>query len=139
MFSILKSQKTGNWSSQTEIKNAALLMPIVKIKEIYLTDKQNKSKALSEIKEKLNFVIEADSGFTDITNAVDYDCGSTEAVSFRGLNPVNMSTESMQEWLNQWLSVSSEVNEISISLLLHCPILLAYNHPSNWTLLYRKV
>lgn len=62
-----------------------------------------------------------------------------QAVSFRGLNPVNMSTESMQEWLNQWLSVSSEVNEISISLLLHCPILLAYNHPNNWTLLYRKI
>ncbi|XP_051162921.1 LETM1 domain-containing protein 1 isoform X2 [Leptopilina boulardi] len=60
-------------------------------------------------------------------------------VSFRGLNPVNMSTESMQEWLDQWLIISSEVDKTSISLLLHCPVLLAYNHPTNWTLLYRKV
>lgn len=68
---------------------------------------------------------------------------STEAlkwvVAFRGLNPVNMSNESMQEWLDEWLIVSSAVDKESISLLLHCPVLLAYNHPTNWTLLYRKV
>ncbi|OXU25443.1 LETM1 domain-containing protein 1 [Nasonia vitripennis] len=58
------------------------------------------------------------------------------ALSFRGVNPVNMSTESMQAWLDQWLLISSQVDEGSISLLLHCPILLAYNHETNWTLLY---
>ncbi|XP_014204694.1 LETM1 domain-containing protein 1 [Copidosoma floridanum] len=58
------------------------------------------------------------------------------ALSFRGVNPVNMSIDSMQVWLDQWLSISAEVDENSISLLLHCPILLAYNLETNWTLLY---
>lgn len=58
------------------------------------------------------------------------------ALSFRGLNPTNMSQESMKEWLEQWLTVSVHVNESTISLLLHCPILLAYNHPTNWILIY---
>ncbi|KAJ8670651.1 hypothetical protein QAD02_001910 [Eretmocerus hayati] len=58
------------------------------------------------------------------------------AVSFRGVNPVNMSDESMQNWLGKWLAISSQVDECSISLLLHSPILLAYNYETNWTLLY---
>nr|XP_033331627.1 LETM1 domain-containing protein 1 [Megalopta genalis] len=58
------------------------------------------------------------------------------ALIFRGVNPETMSTESMQKWLTQWLEVSNTVNENTISLLLHCPILLAYNHPSNWKLIY---
>lgn len=57
-----------------------------------------------------------------------------QALSFRGLNPVNMSDENMQDWLDKWLTISSEVNENSISLLLHCPILLAYNHANNCSL-----
>lgn len=61
---------------------------------------------------------------------------SLKALFFRGLNPVNMSTEDMRNWLNGWLTVSSEVEEQNISLLLHCPILLAYNHETNWILLY---
>ncbi|XP_014220515.1 LETM1 domain-containing protein 1 [Trichogramma pretiosum] len=60
------------------------------------------------------------------------------ALSFRGLNPVNMSLDSMQSWLDQWLLISSKVDADSISLLLHCPILLAYNHETNWTLLYHS-
>lgn len=58
------------------------------------------------------------------------------ALFFRGLNPVNMSTEDMRKWLGSWLSISSEVEREDMSLLLHCPILLAYNHETNWTLLY---
>ncbi|XP_012269064.2 LETM1 domain-containing protein 1 isoform X1 [Athalia rosae] len=58
------------------------------------------------------------------------------ALFFRGLNAVNMSTEDMRQWLNKWLTVSSKVEKQNISLLLHCPILLAYNHETNWTLLY---
>lgn len=58
------------------------------------------------------------------------------ALSFRGVNPTNMSQESMKEWLEQWLTVSTHINESSISLLLHCPILLAYNHSTNWILIY---
>ncbi|XP_076246218.1 LETM1 domain-containing protein 1 [Calliopsis andreniformis] len=60
------------------------------------------------------------------------------ALSFRGLSPANMSTESMRNWLEQWFIVSNIVNEKSISLLLHSPILLAYNHPSNWILVYNR-
>lgn len=59
-----------------------------------------------------------------------------QALFFRGLNPVNMSTEDMRKWLNTWIIVSSEVDEHCVSLLLHCPILLAYNHETNWTLLH---
>ncbi|XP_043273123.1 LETM1 domain-containing protein 1 [Venturia canescens] len=58
------------------------------------------------------------------------------ALSFRGVNPANMPRESMQDWLNNWLQISAQVDENSISLLLHSPILLAYNYPTNWTLLY---
>ncbi|XP_015591310.1 LETM1 domain-containing protein 1 [Cephus cinctus] len=58
------------------------------------------------------------------------------ALSFRGVNPVNMSVEGMQDWLEKWLEVSCMIDENSISLLLHCPILLAYNHETNWILLY---
>ncbi|EFN87522.1 LETM1 domain-containing protein 1 [Harpegnathos saltator] len=58
------------------------------------------------------------------------------ALSFRGVNPTNMSTESMRSWLEQWLTVSASVDQKNISLLLHSPILLAYNHSTNWILIY---
>ncbi|XP_017888865.1 LETM1 domain-containing protein 1 isoform X2 [Ceratina calcarata] len=58
------------------------------------------------------------------------------ALSFRGVNPANMSLESMKNWLEQWFVISNTVNENTISLLLHSPVLLAYNHPTNWTLVY---
>ncbi|KAG7208162.1 hypothetical protein KM043_016511 [Ampulex compressa] len=60
------------------------------------------------------------------------------ALSFRGVNPVNMSSESMKEWLEKWLTVSATVEQDTISLLLHAPILLAYNHPTNWILIYSE-
>ncbi|KOC61127.1 LETM1 domain-containing protein 1 [Habropoda laboriosa] len=58
------------------------------------------------------------------------------ALSFRGVNPANMSLENMSSWLEQWFIISNTANENTISLLLHSPILLAYNHPNNWILLY---
>lgn len=54
-----------------------------------------------------------------------------------GLNPSNMKNEDMITWLQTWLTISKEVDKYSFSLLLHCPILLAYNHPSNWHLIYK--
>lgn len=54
----------------------------------------------------------------------------------RGLNPTNMKTEDMIDWMNQWIKISENVDAESYSLLLHCPILLGYNQPSNWTLIY---
>lgn len=58
------------------------------------------------------------------------------ACKFRGLNPVNMKTDDMMTWLDEWIIVSQSVDRESRSLLLHCPVLLAYNHPSNWVLLH---
>lgn len=58
------------------------------------------------------------------------------ALSFRGVSPATMSLESMRNWLEQWFIISNTVNENTVSLLLHSPILLAYNHPTNWILLY---
>ncbi|XP_076625519.1 LETM1 domain-containing protein 1 [Colletes latitarsis] len=58
------------------------------------------------------------------------------ALSFRGVSPANMSVESMQNWLEQWFMISNTVNENTLSLLLHSPILLAYNYPTNWKLVY---
>lgn len=54
----------------------------------------------------------------------------------RGLNPVTMRNEDMIQWLSEWLKVSKHIDYESASLLLHCPILLAYNLPTNWKLIY---
>ncbi|XP_066596062.1 LETM1 domain-containing protein 1 [Prorops nasuta] len=59
-----------------------------------------------------------------------------KAVSLRGVNPTNMSMESMQDYLNKWITISDKVDRTTASLLLHAPILLAYNHPNNWLLIY---
>lgn len=59
------------------------------------------------------------------------------AVSFRGLNSVNMSAESMKDWLEQWIMLSTSVDYSTLSLLLHGPIFLAYNHNNNLKLLYK--
>jgi hypothetical protein len=55
----------------------------------------------------------------------------------RGLNPVNMNHEDMIIWLNEWIKVSLQVDGSNISLFLHLPILLGYNHPNNWILLHK--
>lgn len=58
------------------------------------------------------------------------------ACYFRGLNPVNVSQAESSIWLEDWLKISAGVNEDSWSLLLHAPVLLGYNQPSNWLLLH---
>ena len=80
---------------------------------------------------RMDQAIQREGGITKIPNdAIRW------ALSFRGLNPSNMSIESMRNWLEQWMIISNTVNEDNISLLLHSPILLAYNHPTNWILMY---
>ncbi|XP_063910700.1 LETM1 domain-containing protein 1 isoform X2 [Zophobas morio] len=59
------------------------------------------------------------------------------ACLIRGLNPANMRNEDMVNWLNSWIKISNVVDKENLSLLLHCPILLAYNEPSNWILIYK--
>ncbi|XP_046456409.1 LETM1 domain-containing protein 1-like isoform X1 [Daphnia pulex] len=53
----------------------------------------------------------------------------------RGLNPSNMRTEDMVKYLEQWIAVSVHVDPATYSLVLHCPILLAYNQPTNRVLI----
>ncbi|KAB7498269.1 LETM1 domain-containing protein 1 [Armadillidium nasatum] len=53
----------------------------------------------------------------------------------RGINPSGMSNIEMRDFLDKWIFISSNLDEQSYSLLLHLPILLAYNHPPNLLLL----
>lgn len=59
------------------------------------------------------------------------------ACYLRGLNPINLSNEIMIEWLRDWVKVSLGIGEEHISLFLHLPILIGYNHPNNWRVIYR--
>ena len=59
-----------------------------------------------------------------------------KACFFRGLNAINTKDEDLVPWLNDWLKLSSICDGHTFSLLLHCPIFLSYNHPSNWRLIY---
>ncbi|XP_026678315.1 LETM1 domain-containing protein 1 [Diaphorina citri] len=56
------------------------------------------------------------------------------ACSLRGLNPTNMKQKDMTEWLKGWLRITEVITEDNLSLVLHCPVLLAYNHVNNWSL-----
>ncbi|XP_050360810.1 LETM1 domain-containing protein 1 [Nymphalis io] len=58
------------------------------------------------------------------------------ACLIRGLNSSHLSNQDMRNWLLQWLQVSENIDSSSFSLLLHCPIFFAYNHPQNWVLIY---
>ncbi|KAH8322192.1 hypothetical protein KR059_007174 [Drosophila kikkawai] len=56
----------------------------------------------------------------------------------RGLNPDGISNEEMIEWLRKWVKVSTSIQGEHITLFLHLPILLGYNHPNNWKTIYGK-
>lgn len=81
----------------------------------------------------------------EMDRAILRECGpvrlKTEALRYacfiRGLSPLNMKHEDMVEWLEQWLRISEIIHPDNASLLLHLPILLVYNHPSNWQLIYK--
>lgn len=55
----------------------------------------------------------------------------------RGLNASNMTNEELAKYLEDWIAVSEHVNPTNFSLLLHLPVLLTYNHPNNWKLIYQ--
>uniref|UniRef100_T1JM96 Letm1 RBD domain-containing protein n=1 Tax=Strigamia maritima TaxID=126957 RepID=T1JM96_STRMM len=57
-----------------------------------------------------------------------------KACFLRGINPISMQRDDIIKYLEQWMKVTDHVNSENISLLLHCPILLAYNQPTNWSL-----
>lgn len=58
------------------------------------------------------------------------------ACHIRGLNGSHLTNQEMKNWLNKWLAISENVDKSSYSLLLHSPVLLGYNHPQNWVLIY---
>lgn len=49
-----------------------------------------------------------------------------------------MKTDDMIIWLQNWITISNNIDKDSLSLLLHCPILLGYNEATNWMLIYQK-
>ncbi|KAL7046777.1 hypothetical protein ACKWTF_002709 [Chironomus riparius] len=61
----------------------------------------------------------------------------TTACYLRGLNPVSLPQEEMIQWLQEWLTVSLNIGTEYISLYIHLPILLTYNHPNNWRLTHK--
>ncbi|KAH8301272.1 hypothetical protein KR018_010136 [Drosophila ironensis] len=60
------------------------------------------------------------------------------ACYLRGLNPDGLGNEEMIGWLRKWVKVSTSIKSEHISLFLHLPILLGYNHPGNWRTIYGK-
>ncbi|KAK3578073.1 hypothetical protein CHS0354_032724 [Potamilus streckersoni] len=49
----------------------------------------------------------------------------------RGLNPIGLDRAEQILYLTKWTNIVQHLNENSISLLLHCPLLLACSQPSN--------
>lgn len=56
----------------------------------------------------------------------------------RGLNASNMSNDELAKFLDDWIHVSEHINPLNFSLFLHLPVLMAYNHPNNWKLIYQE-
>lgn len=54
----------------------------------------------------------------------------------RGLNAADLSYEEQIKFMDQWLHISEHINTNNFSLFLHLPILITYNHPNNWKLIY---
>lgn len=80
----------------------------------------------------MDMAIEREGGPSNLsTNAL------RECCFMRGLNASNMSNDELIKWLEQWILVSKVINLENFSLFLHLPILLTYNHPNNWKLLYK--
>lgn len=61
-----------------------------------------------------------------------------KACALRGLNTANLSAEEQITWLRKWVELSIPVDGTTISLFMYLPVLLTYNHPNNWKLLYDK-
>ncbi|XP_017772822.1 PREDICTED: LETM1 domain-containing protein 1 [Nicrophorus vespilloides] len=62
-----------------------------------------------------------------------------DACVLRGLNPTNLQTEYMIDYMKDWIRLSEAVDADSLSLLLHAPIFLGYSQASNIELLNTKL
>lgn len=54
----------------------------------------------------------------------------------RGLSPLGLQKEEILTWLSDWINITYKADSESLSLILHCPIFLSYNSPSNWVLIH---
>lgn len=59
-----------------------------------------------------------------------------QSLFLRGINPTNMRNDTMIQKMEEWLTISKEIDRETYSLLLHLPIFLAYNEPTNLVLIY---
>lgn len=50
----------------------------------------------------------------------------------RGLNARHLSQEELVKYLTTWLAITTKLDSSAVSLLLHLPILIGYNHPSRF-------
>ncbi|XP_008190165.1 LETM1 domain-containing protein 1 isoform X2 [Acyrthosiphon pisum] len=53
------------------------------------------------------------------------------ACLFRGLSPFSSSRETLVLYLQDWIKISSKIDNDSLSFILHCQVLLALNRPEN--------
>lgn len=58
------------------------------------------------------------------------------ACAMRGLNTADLGTDDQIEWLRRWVELSIPVDGTSVSMFMYLPVLITYNHPNNWKLLY---
>ena len=66
-------------------------------------------------------------------NIDDLDINSLfRCCEVRGLNTNNASEQEARDYLDQWISVTNQLNSNTPSLLLHLPIFLGYNHKSRY-------
>lgn len=52
------------------------------------------------------------------------------ACHLRGLNVKDQDEDVLHQYLRHWIAVTSKLDSDSMSLLLHLPVLLGYNHTS---------
>ena len=61
---------------------------------------------------------------------VTYEWLLRKSCHLRGLNVKEQDQAVMLKYLTEWLAVTSKLDYTSMSMLLHLPILLGYNHGS---------
>ena len=61
---------------------------------------------------------------------VIYEWPLRKSCHLRGLNVKEQDQAVMLKYLTEWLAVTSKLDYTSMSMLLHLPILLGYNHGS---------
>lgn len=80
----------------------------------------------------MDLAIKLEGGIHNMTtDSLRYSC------YLRGLNPANLRNDEMVGWLREWIKISQIIGTENISLYLHLPILLSYNHPNNWKLTHK--